>query len=146
MLAKLGGANFDRDCRGAPAFPQSVDYRRSPRALRAACLRPCPWRFDKIMRRLESGTALYSASATPSRRSVASPTSDSFSSQTLNGQPHPFSDRARKEAADGMRLPAGGFHQFLRGGTALSFQQVKDLFGLATLAGHAFRATPANNA
>src|SRR5215813_6666147 len=57
-----------------------------------------------------------------------------------DGQPHSLADRARKEAAHGMRLPAGSLDQFLRRGAPWSFQQVKDLFGLTALSGVGLRS------
>jgi len=56
-----------------------------------------------------------------------------------HSQPHLFANRAREEAAHRVRLPPGSFDQFLRGGTARSFQQVKDLCCLAAIAGSACR-------
>src|SRR6266851_3435586 len=50
-------------------------------------------------------------------------------------QPPFLAYRAGQEAADRMRKPACGFHQFLRSGAAGPFQQVEDLGGLAAVAG-----------
>src|SRR5260370_485509 len=41
-----------------------------------------------------------------------------------------------KEASDGMREPAGYFHQLFCGGAARTLQQVQDFGGLAALAGY----------
>ena len=51
-----------------------------------------------------------------------------------DGQPHLLAHGPGQEAADGMRLPAGGFHQFLGGDAARPLQQVQDLGGLAAVA------------
>ena len=50
-------------------------------------------------------------------------------------QPHLLAQGAGQEPADRVRLPAGGFPEFLQGGAAGAFQQVEDLGGLAALAG-----------
>jgi hypothetical protein len=52
-----------------------------------------------------------------------------------HSQPHFLANGARQEAADGMRLPAGGLDQFLRRNAPWPFQQVEDLFRLAAMAG-----------
>ena len=52
-----------------------------------------------------------------------------------DGQAHLLADSPRQEPADGMRLPAGGFHQFLGCCAAGPLQQVQDLGGLAAVAG-----------
>src|ERR1039457_4301945 len=50
-------------------------------------------------------------------------------------QPHLLAQGDGQEPADRVRLPVGGFHEFLQGGAAGALQQVKDLGGLAALAG-----------
>src|ERR1035441_9129465 len=50
-------------------------------------------------------------------------------------QPHLLAQGARQEPTDRVRLPAGGFHEFLQGGAAGAFQQVENLGGFAALAG-----------
>src|ERR1035437_8619101 len=50
-------------------------------------------------------------------------------------QSHLLAQGAGQEPTDRVRLPAGGFHEFLPGGAAGAFQQVEDLGGLAALAG-----------
>jgi hypothetical protein len=52
-----------------------------------------------------------------------------------HGQPHLLTDRTGQEPADGMRLPASGFHQFLGGYAARPLQQIQDLGGLAAVPG-----------
>src|ERR1017187_2499018 len=46
-------------------------------------------------------------------------------------QPHLLAQDAGQEPSDRMRLPAGGFHEFLPGGASGAFQQVEDLGGFA---------------
>src|ERR1017187_7265543 len=48
-------------------------------------------------------------------------------------QPHLLAQDAGQEPSDRMRLPAGGFHEFLPGGASGAFQQVEDLGGFAAL-------------
>lgn len=48
---------------------------------------------------------------------------------------HFLAKRPRKESAHRVRLPAGGFHQFLGGRAAGSLQQVDNLGGFAAVAG-----------
>ena len=50
-------------------------------------------------------------------------------------QAHLLPQGAGQEPTDRVRLPAGGFHEFLQGGAAGVLQQVEDLGGLAALAG-----------
>src|SRR5258706_2194444 len=50
-----------------------------------------------------------------------------------HGQAHLLADRPRQEPAYRIRLPASGFHQFLRGGSAGSLQQFQDFGGLAAI-------------
>src|ERR1035441_7134560 len=50
-------------------------------------------------------------------------------------KPRLLAQGAGQEPADRVRLPAGGFHEFLQGGAAGALQQVEDLGGLAALAG-----------
>src|ERR1039457_3679145 len=50
-------------------------------------------------------------------------------------QPHLLAQGTGQEPADRVRLPAGGFPEFLRGGAARALQQVEDLGGLAALGG-----------
>src|SRR5271157_320492 len=50
-------------------------------------------------------------------------------------QPHLLAQGAGQEPTDRVRLPAGGFHEFLQGGAAGALQQIEDLGGLAALAG-----------
>jgi hypothetical protein len=60
-----------------------------------------------------------------------------FSVLSLSGvdrQPHLLADGSGQETPYGMRLPAGGFHDFLQGGAAGLLQEVQDLPGLAALA------------
>src|ERR1035437_2554626 len=49
-------------------------------------------------------------------------------------QPHLLAQGAGHKPADRVRLPAGGFHEFLQGGAAGALQQAEDLGGLAALA------------
>src|SRR6266404_9199262 len=51
------------------------------------------------------------------------------------GQPHLLAHCTGQEATNRMRLPASGFHQLLRCGTARPFEQVQDVGGFAPLAG-----------
>jgi hypothetical protein len=53
-----------------------------------------------------------------------------------NGQAHLFPQGSADEPADAVRLPASGFQQLLRGGSAGPLEQVQDLGGLAALAGY----------
>jgi hypothetical protein len=55
-----------------------------------------------------------------------------------DGQPHLLADCARQDAPNGMRLPVGGFHEFLHRGAARAFQQVEDLSRLAAASGGPF--------
>src|ERR1019366_6805803 len=50
-------------------------------------------------------------------------------------QPHLLAQGAGQEPADRVRLPVGGFHEFLQGGAARKPQQFEDFGGLAALAG-----------
>jgi hypothetical protein len=50
-----------------------------------------------------------------------------------NGQSHFFAHCAGQEAANRMRQPAGGFHQFFRSRAARPFQQVEDFGSLAAI-------------
>src|ERR1039457_7174436 len=50
-------------------------------------------------------------------------------------EPHLLAQDAGQEPADRVRLPAGGFPEFLQGGAARALQQVEALGGLAALAG-----------
>lgn len=50
-----------------------------------------------------------------------------------DGQAHFLPNRAREEAAQGMRLPAGGFEQFLGGCAVRALQQVQDLSAFAAV-------------
>jgi hypothetical protein len=51
-----------------------------------------------------------------------------------NGQPQFLSDHGGKKAANGMRLPAGGFLQLIDRGSARAAQKAKDGLGLAAIA------------
>src|ERR1700674_6032485 len=60
-----------------------------------------------------------------------------FSVATFGGfdlQPHFLAERSRKEAAHGVGLPAGGFHQFGQGRALGLFQEGDDMGALAALA------------
>src|ERR1039458_7230052 len=50
-------------------------------------------------------------------------------------QPHLLAQGAGQEPSDRVRLPSGGFPEFLARGAARAFQQVEDLGGFAALAG-----------
>src|ERR1039457_5373922 len=50
-------------------------------------------------------------------------------------EPHLLAQDAGQEPADRVRLPAGGFHEFLPRGASRAFQQVEDLGGFGALAG-----------
>ena len=52
-----------------------------------------------------------------------------------DGQSHLLADGPGQEPSHGMRLPAGGFHQFLGCYAARPLQQFEDLVGFAALAG-----------
>ena len=54
-----------------------------------------------------------------------------------HSQAHFLADRARKEAAHGMWLPARSFHELFGCDATGPLQQVQDLVGLAALAGRA---------
>ena len=76
-----------------------------------------------------------------------------FYAATFGGfdlQTHFLAERSRKEAAHGVGLPAGGFHQFGQGRALGLFQESDDMGALAALAprsglglGPAFRRLPA---
>src|SRR4029077_6162817 len=53
----------------------------------------------------------------------------------LDCQAHLLAQRTGQEPTDRVRLPAGGFREFLQGGAAGVLQQVEYLGGLAALAG-----------
>ena len=60
-----------------------------------------------------------------------------FSVATFGGfdpKTHFFAERSRKEAAHGVGLPAGGFHQFGQGRALGLFQEGDDMGALAALA------------
>src|ERR1035438_4753474 len=50
-------------------------------------------------------------------------------------EPHLLAQDAGQEPADRVRLPSGGFAEFLQGGAAGAFQKVEDLGGFGALAG-----------
>src|SRR5271170_6229314 len=50
-----------------------------------------------------------------------------------HGQPHFLADSARQEPTNGMRLPAGDFHQLLGGDAARSFEQIQNPRGFAAV-------------
>jgi hypothetical protein len=52
-----------------------------------------------------------------------------------DGQAHFLANRTGQEPADGMRLPTGGFHQFLGCDSAWPLEQFQNLVGLAAFAG-----------
>jgi hypothetical protein len=61
-----------------------------------------------------------------------------FYAATFGGfdlQTHFLAERSRKEAAHGVGLPAGGFHQFGQGRALGLFQEGDDMGSLAALAG-----------
>jgi hypothetical protein len=49
-------------------------------------------------------------------------------------QPHLLADRARQKPANGMWLPAGGFHELFGGDAARSLEEFQNLAGLAAFA------------
>src|ERR1039457_7603440 len=53
-------------------------------------------------------------------------------------QPHLLAQGTGQEPSDRVRLPAGGFHDFLQAGSAGAFQQVEDLGGFTAAAGAAW--------